>query len=1324
MDRTASDAAASAPRSVVRLREVVVGLLLVALAFAQDSGRIVSDTKLDLVVDPAAFLARSLSVWDPLAGMGQVQNQAYGYLWPMGPFFLLGHDLSLPAWVVQRLWWSLLLLVGYTGMLALLRRWGTGTPTWRIVGAVAFVLAPRVLSTMGTISVESWPVALAPWLLVPLVAGSRGGSARRAALGSALVAACLGGVNATASLAVLVLPLVYLLTRVRGPRRTRLLGWWVLGVVLATAWWVGPLLVLSRNAFPFLDLIETASVATAPASMLNVLRGTDHWIGFVVVDGSPWWRAGWWLSTAGVAVVATAAAAALGLTGLARRGVPEGRFLRLVLALGVVGLAIGYGGALSAPWADAVQQLLDGPLAPLRNVHKLDPLVRLPLAVGLASAGPLLVPRVQGLLRRGFPDARARGRAAVAVVAATMVLVLGAAWSPLARSEVPARGSFEAVPAAWQDLAAWLDARDAAGRTLVLPSSNFAEYDWGRPLDEPLQSLSSAPWVVRNAVPLGAPGSARWLDAVQAVTATGTGSAALAPALRAAGIRWIVLRHDLDPATDVVPASVVGAALRSSPGLAEVAQFGDLAADPLAQTAGTDGFVPAPTLEVFAVPGDVAPAEVVPSSSLTVRSAGPEAAVTGLAPSDPSWVALADAQGATATSVTDTPRRRALDVGAQRGSDYSPTLASGVTTWSGHRVVDVTPWPGSLLDAVSSLSGAEAVEASSTAADPFAPGYRGPAARPASAIDGDPSTSWLSSWGDEAPSWIVAFPSTELDSVRITLADASKVASVSVETAAGRSDGLVPSEEPLSVRLPRGTTTWLRIDLVPRAGVQSVGLAEVAAPGLTVTEHVRTASVPAGGLAVARAVGERRACVDLGDHWACSDRLRRKSEDAAGLDRLVTGPVSGLLTVTVRPVQGPALDALLDGAAGLRVSASSAAFDDAAARAGAALDGSPTTAWVPARDDALPTLEVRTDRPVSLDRLRLGPLTVGVTGAVVGDGVRRTEADLVDGVLRFPATTSSRWTIAFRTSSPAGPSSTRRIDLAAGSFGPATGTVTLPCGRGPSVLVGGTRVELAVSATADELLASTPVAARPCGSPTVSIPAGEQHLAAADTAAIGVDTVRIGASSAPVVPLPSQITTWGAEDRALEVGPGPDAVLVVHEGFAAGWTASVDGVPLATVRIAGWQQGFRLPAAAAGRTVQLHYGPGDVHRTLLGAGAVALLCLIALAVLPVRSRRPEPEPAPPAGPLRGEGTAVLVLTTGLVAGLVGLVVAACALLASRRAPRAVRPAVAGLLLLASAAVAAIAGTTTGSSAGSAVVQLLALGALAVALVGGLRRPVP
>ncbi len=152
------------------------------------------DTKLDLAAGPGGFLARALHLWEPERTFGQVQNQAYGYLFPMGPFFAVGRRARAAGWVTQRLVARLLVCSrspGRTSWPASSASAVAADPDGR--PALAFALTPRLLTGLGPISVESLPMCLAPWVLVPLVAASRDGSERRAALLSALVVLCRAG---------------------------------------------------------------------------------------------------------------------------------------------------------------------------------------------------------------------------------------------------------------------------------------------------------------------------------------------------------------------------------------------------------------------------------------------------------------------------------------------------------------------------------------------------------------------------------------------------------------------------------------------------------------------------------------------------------------------------------------------------------------------------------------------------------------------------------------------------------------------------------------------------------------------------------------------------------------------------------------------------------------------------------------------------------------------------------------------------------------------------------------------------------------------------
>lgn len=138
--------APSVSRLVARLRRspgtVLSLLLLTAIAFAQRPGQVTFDTKIDLAANPIHFMARALHLWNPEATAGELQNQAYGYLFPMGPFFAVGQLLGVPPWITQRLWTALLLAAAFYGLLRLARVMNIGTEPTRYAAALGYALAP------------------------------------------------------------------------------------------------------------------------------------------------------------------------------------------------------------------------------------------------------------------------------------------------------------------------------------------------------------------------------------------------------------------------------------------------------------------------------------------------------------------------------------------------------------------------------------------------------------------------------------------------------------------------------------------------------------------------------------------------------------------------------------------------------------------------------------------------------------------------------------------------------------------------------------------------------------------------------------------------------------------------------------------------------------------------------------------------------------------------------------------------------------------------------------------------------------------------------
>ena len=76
-------------RCVPRLTviETIVALLVAFVPFlASAPGRLSSDTKQYLYLDPGQFLTRVPWLWDSQVAAGTVSHQHIGYLYPMGPF--------------------------------------------------------------------------------------------------------------------------------------------------------------------------------------------------------------------------------------------------------------------------------------------------------------------------------------------------------------------------------------------------------------------------------------------------------------------------------------------------------------------------------------------------------------------------------------------------------------------------------------------------------------------------------------------------------------------------------------------------------------------------------------------------------------------------------------------------------------------------------------------------------------------------------------------------------------------------------------------------------------------------------------------------------------------------------------------------------------------------------------------------------------------------------------------------------------------------------------------------------------------------------------
>jgi len=1320
------------------------------LTFAQSPGKISPDTKLDLTANPVRFLARAFNLWNSELPFGQAQNQAYGYLFPHGAFFLAGDVLGLPGWVTQRLWWALLLTIGFWGLLRVAEALGIGTPTSRVIAAAAFALSPRVLTTLGAISSETLPMMLAPWVLLPVILALRGaagaatssssrGSVRILAARSALAIALMGAVNAVATLTGCLAAVIWWASHRPNRLWLRFTAWWLSCAVLAVLWWVVALFMLGRISPPFLDFIESSGVTTRWMSLAEMLRGTDAWTPFVAPNAT----AGASLVTGSVAVLATTLVAAAGIAGLAMRTMPARGRLIVILLIGVALLAAGYSGGLGSPVAQQVQAFLDAGGTPLRNMHKLEPLLRLPMALGLAHLLgriplPGSAPRHEWV--QAFAHPERDKRVAVGVVA---LVALAAATSLAWTGRLTPPGAFDATPQYWHDTADWLDEHNTGGRVLVAPGAPFATQVWGTSHDEPLQVLGGSPWGVRDSIPLTPPETIRALDSVQRLFAAGRPSAGLADTLARQGISYVVVRNDLDPESSrSARPLLVHRAIEGSSGFVKMAQFGEpVGPGTLAGFITDSGLRPRfPAVEIYKVDGSPGMHPYLADTNAMARvDGGPEALLRlderrrllGQPPLGP-MLLTGDAQRAglpvPVVTVTDTPLARETDYG--RVDDHSSAIR---TPDDPRRTFNRVPdYPAAGAAMVYGQWNGGRISVSSSASDSTALPNVAPATGPAAAIDADSSTSWVSNALQAAVGqWLQVDFDHPVTNATLTItpsatAVGAQVRRVEVSTVNGTSTlRFDQAGKPLTVALPYGESPWVRITAVATddgsAGVQfgitDFSVTQYDANGFAHPVNLRHTVLvpgpPSNSAVVQWDLGPellgRSGCAQSPNGTRCAASMALSPEEPVNLSRTLTVPTPTKVTPTVwvRARQGPNLADLV-AAPGAARALGDADPIDVLGSAYAAADGDPGTSWTAPQSVVQhkmpPTLTLKLPTRSEVAGLRITPSSLvlpahpTLVAIDLGDGpeVRRLASDGgTQTVSLRPRMTDTvklsllswndvidRTALGFDQLKPPGLAEVSALDARGAPIAAADAgrnrarVIDLPCGKGPIIGVAGQFVQTSVATTVGALLDGEPVAAKPCRSDPITLPAGQQELLISPGAPFVVDGVQLAGPLASqlhtAAMVPAATDDWSADHRELDVPPSASSrVLVVPESINPGWTArAADGSALTPVTVNGWQQGWVLPAGTAG-PVTLSFTSNTPYRAGLigGLALLPLLALLAFSPCPSGGRCPQPVQRPPPGdepprpwqPGRVTTSVAVVAAAGVISGIAGVIVGGAAL---------------------------------------------------------------
>ena len=1256
-------AAALSPERRASRWWLAAAFVLAVAAFVPDSfGKQVFDTKIDLTVDPYTFLHNLVYLWNPNGWFGYLRNQYQGFVFPTAPFFIVGHLLATPPWLVQRLWMATIVTVAFWGIVRLAERLEIGSLESRLVAGAVFALWPALTMLTGSVSAEAIPGVLAAWATIPLVRASRSGATIRGAALSGVAILCMGGANAGDTLYALVIPALYLLTRESSPRKHSLIGWWVVCVGLATAWWAIPLLFLGSYGFNFLPYVEQSTTTTSTSSATTALSGWSVWTSFVNIDGVGWNQAGLTLTSVPIIIAGTGLAAATGLYGLASREIRERRFLVVSLAVTMVGALVAYWGTLGGPFSHLLLPILNGGLAPLRSVYKLEPAIGLLIALGVAHA-------VYKFSRWSRKRARRMLWQSAAIVA--IVAVLASMAAPYLMGRATNKEAFNAIPSYWYKVADYLAQNSPQNTALVLPAASHGEYVWGWTNDQPLEALARSPWANDQDVPFGGAGSTRMVDAIELALRTGVASPGLPSLLARSGIKYLVVQNDVQWQLSDSPAPYEVHQVLEGSGFTRVAHFGPNIETPvydaptlsLQRTTGIQ--VPYPAVEIFQAAHPAgnhdgsSPVATYPVSTAALVSGGPEAIKqlldNGLLSEKQAAILAGDWPGqgpykGPLFAVTDTLRRQDTNFGLVN-DNTSYTYTATQDTPSAALVPDAAappsqllPFPGVEHQTVAVLKGAQSIIASSAGSFFFyLPEYN-----PMNVFDGESNSGWVTgSPSGAVGQWIqinfdhpvnlqgsrfqfiVGPGHPVITTVRVSTDQASVLAKV-------RPNG---GRQLLSV--PAGSARYLRVTFAsvrgPNSRSEPAGIRSISVPGLHVQLFLKPPQEPTGDGAHQTLFSFQTTPVDYGD------LLRSPAEPV--MARIFTTPRQTEASVTGRalPRPSPALDALI-GSSSLNITASSSLGNLPEFRPQNLLDGDSKTSWIAASPKA--TIHMQWPHATTLSSLKIveslsnfsaPPKEVQISSAagsrLIHLGGARSQT------VSFAPLDTNQITVSFpkvrirvvpnglgrKIQAPVGLAELDFSKLAFYRVKPANPAthISVPCGFGPPVSLDGTVHKTSMHPTVGDLLALNPVSFTICGTTTgsVTLHRGSHELITMPSGMpFNVSTLSITQlrpSTTQNSPArQARVLSWRQESHTFAVTSGPATYLEVHQNFNSGWTATLNGKALTPIRLDGWQQGYLVPAGRGG-TVQMKFSPEGLYLLglVVGALGVILLVLIASGVL-------------------------------------------------------------------------------------------------------------
>jgi hypothetical protein len=1261
-----------------------------ALAFWQRPGWATADTKIDLHVDPGRFLAQVASAWTSTTDLGEVHSAQYsGYLWPMGPFFAVLHAIGIGSWVVERIWLGVLFALSVWGMLKLLDVLvGRQRGVVHVVACAFYLLNPYVVVFTARTSITLLGYAALPWLLLITYHGVRAIRPTHpwrgwrgwwwAAAFALVLTSTGGGVNAAVVGWMLAGPLVLMVYEPAiGTVRWRDAGGFLARVgllgLLASLWWIVPVLVHVRYGIDFLQFTEQPATIWGTNSLTESLRLMGYWTSYIGVGfgvNRPFFSDGGTLLFNPLVVGASLLLPALAVAGFVRaRRVSYAPFLLLLVLVGVVIETAGFpdGTPLRGTMVWTYDHIFV--LSFMRTNNKAAPLV----ALGVAGMLGLGARYALGWLRE-LRAVRVRSAAVVAAPLALVGLIVFAALPLVRGGALDTQLSYKRIPSAWVQAGQGLDRQLPQNtRAIVLPGQIFAYYNWGGTLDAILPRLTSRPVAVRYETPYSDLHAVDLLTTVDdLVQQRRLVPGELLPLLRLMGVGAVVTGADDDISRSGAIDPAAAAGVLAGQGLSTPDRsYGPVRQHPAASGDIGPG-VALPEVRRYDISSGREIVHVDPTGTPTIVDGSAESladlAAFGSLPSrrpiryaaDLTAGQLRSQAAAGADLVVGDSNRRQEFLPESTQQNLGATLGATEPIPTGAAVIDPFPRDGTDAQTVSVLQGARSLYA------PTEPGeLQFPEDAPIAAFDGNLSTAWVADrnlppfdrWiqiGFNAPRYV---PYVDLYPLSDSHGVVTEVDINGIHHAVGHGWTRIP------VHLRSVSVLRITIDhlVQPKVGLAGAGgFREIRIPGFHVRELLRPPVVLGRDLAgrdlrhdsltylFERTTGDDPFRRNPYGTNTLLDNPQDRGDAETQIARLVFAPAARSYTADawVYPAVTTA-DSTLDRLAGYGGSdtfdSSSRFQDQPAYRASSAFERGSSSGWIGvwARPEApAPWISWSTPRALRISRLRLlaSPLTVRRPTVVQLSWPGGATAPLPvspDGVLTLPRPVRARGfrltvlDAAFPADATAQQRNAKAVGIGALTVPglapvriPVTGALRAPCGT-VAIAIGASRVPLEPSGTVAQLDAGRPMPARACA-------AGGRTPAPA-TMAAGVQQIRSlpGPFSVDLLKLtsaaPAPVTSPSSGGRVLAPGQiGNSSVsgvrvslrapswLVLGESFDAGWRATCNGRSLGAPQVLdGYGNGWLAPASCT--RVAFSFAPqSGVNKSYVVSG---IACALMLAFL-------------------------------------------------------------------------------------------------------------